>query len=129
MAKEKKELTDMTVEEVKKEIEAIKEEPKKVRKPREKVRPVEETLGLSVSKLTDKEKEALIKHLKEENTLLSNKVDSYKQNAGAAFDQTRQLEDQYKAMEQFYRGRLQYVDNQLNAFHAAINEAIKGGIA
>lgn len=103
--------------------------PKKVRKPREKVRPVEETLELSVSKLSDKEKENLIKHLKEANTLLANKLDSYKQNAGSAFEQTRQLEDQYKAMEQFYRGRLQYVDNQLNAFHAAINEAIKGGIA
>ena len=120
MAKKEENITATVpvIDEVKQEIEKIK-----------KVRPVEETLELSVSKLSDKEKENLIKHLKEENTLLSNKVDSYKQSAGAAFEQTRQLEDQYKAMEQFYRGRLKYVDNQLNAFHAAINEAIKGGIA
>lgn len=134
MAKKEENITATVpvIDEVKQEVKEVKQEIekiKKVRKPREKVRPVEETLELSVSKLTDKEKENLIKHLKEANTLLANKVDSYKQNAGAAFEQTRQLEDQYKAMEQFYRGRLQYVDNQLNAFHAAINEAIKGGIA
>lgn len=127
MAKEK---VEKTIEEPKvddtPDVGAI---PKKVRKPREKVRSVEETYDLPVSKLSDKEKDNLIKALKEENNLLANKMESYKQNAGSAFEQTRQLEDQYKAMENFYRGRLQYVDNQLNAFHAAINEAIKGGIA
>ena len=105
------------------------EEPKKVRKPREKVRTVEETIDLPISKLTDKEKDNLIKALKEENNLLTTKVESYKQNAGAAFEQTRQAEEQYKAMEQYYRNQLKYVDAQLNAFHAAINQAIKGGIA
>lgn len=105
------------------------EEPKKVRKPREKVRTVEETIDLPISKLTDKEKDNLIKALKEENNLLTTKVESYKQNAGAAFEQTRQTEEQYKAMEQYYRNQLKYVDAQLNAFHAAINQAIKGGIA
>ena len=103
--------------------------PKKVRKPREKVRTVEETIDLPISKLTDKEKDNLIKTLKEENNLLTTKVESYKQNAGAAFEQTRQAEEQYKAMEQYYRNQLKYVDAQLNAFHAAINQAIKGGIA
>ena len=103
--------------------------PKKVRKPREKVRTVEETIDLPISKLTDKEKDNLIKALKEENNLLTTKVESYKQNAGAAFEQTRQAEEQYKAMEQYYRNQLKYVDAQLNAFHAAINQAIKGGIA
>ena len=106
-----------------------KEEPKKVRKPREKVRPVEETLNLPTSKLTDKEKDNLIKELKEQNNLLNNQVEHFKKNADSAYEQTRQLEEQYKAMERFYRGRLQYVDNQVSAFHAAINEAIKGGIA
>lgn len=105
------------------------ETPKKVRKPREKVRSVEETASLPLSKLTDKEKDNLIKALKEENTLLTNKTESYKMNAAAAFEQTRQTEEQYKAMEQYYRDQLKYVDAQLNAFHAAINQAVKGGIA
>lgn len=109
--------------------EAKTDAPKKVRKPREKVRTVEETIDLPISKLTDKEKDNLIKALKEENNLLTTKVESYKQNAGAAFEQTRQTEEQYKAMEQYYRNQLKYVDAQLNAFHAAINQAIKGGIA
>lgn len=103
--------------------------PKKVRKPREKVRPVEETNDLPISKLTNKEKDNLIKALKEENNLLTTKVGSYKLNAEAAFEQTRQAEEQYKAMEQYYRNQLKYIDAQLNAFHAAINQAIKGGIA
>lgn len=111
------------------EVTAPVEEPKKIRKPREKVRSVDECFELPVGKLTDKEKDNLIKALKEELNLAMNKMDAYKQNAESSFNKTRQSEEQYKAMEQFYRGRLQYVDNQLNAFHAAINEAIKGGIA
>lgn len=120
------------IEEVKKEVKELKETveaPKKTRKPREKVRPVEECIELPLSKLTEKEKDNLIKALKEELCLTANKMEAYKQNADSAFNQTRQIEDQYKAMEKFYRDKLKYVDSQVNAFHAAINEAIKGGIA
>ena len=103
-------------------------EVKKTRKPREKTRSVEECYELPVSKLTDKEKELLIKDLKENYMLMTNKAEAYKQNAEAAFNQTRQAEDQYKAMEKFYRDLLRYVDMQLNAFHTAINQGIKGGV-
>ena len=102
--------------------------PKKVRKPREKVRSAEECFDLPVSKLTDKEKDNLIKNLKESLTLAVNQADAYKQNAAAAFEQTRQQEEQYKAMEKYYRDMLKYVDMQVKAFHTAIDQAIKGGV-
>ena len=103
-------------------------EVKKTRKPREKVRPVEETFNLPVKKLTDKEKEQLINFLKEQVNLFSNQQEAYKQNAESAFEKARKLEEQMDAVERFYRGKLKFVDTQVTAFHAAINEAIKGGI-
>lgn len=109
------------------EKDAPKEIPKKTKKPREKVRSTEECLELPVSKLTDKEKENLIKTLKEAVTVTTNKSEAYKANAEAAFEQTRETEKRYDAMEQYYRRLLAYVDAQTNAFHSAINQAIKGG--
>ena len=105
------------------------ETPKKVRKPREKVRSAEECLELPVTKLTDKEKNNLIKELKEACTQALNQAEAYKVNATSAYERARQAEEEYKSMEQFYREKLKYVDAQLNAFHAAINQAVKGGIA
>ena len=102
-------------------------EEKKPRKPREKIRPVEETIDLPVSKLTEKEKDALIKHLKEEVNLLVQKNDACRETADSAFSKCRQLEDMNNRMEDFYRRKLKYVDTQLEAFHSAINAAIKGG--
>lgn len=103
------------------------EAPKKPRKPREKVRTVEETIDLPVSKLSDKEKEQLIKHLKEETNLLRNKSEACKETADRAFERIREAERTYDEMENFYRRKLKYVDTQLEAFHSAINAAIKGG--
>ena len=102
-------------------------EEKKPRKPREKIRPVEETIDLPVSKLTEKEKDALIKHLKEEVNLLVQKNDACRETADSAFSKCRQLEDMNNRMEDFYRRKLKYVDTQLEAFHSAIDAAIKGG--
>lgn len=104
------------------------EKVKTPRKPREKVRPTEEIINLPETKLTDKEKVKLIKALKENNMLLANQVEAFKQNSETAFAQARNKEEAYEAMERFYRGRLQYINTQLAAFGAAVNEAIKGGI-
>lgn len=106
----------------------VKAIPKKVRKPREKVRPVEECYDLPLSKLTPKEKDNLIKELKEALNLATNQVDAYKQNAESAFNQTRQMEEQYKAMEKYFKDQLRYIDMQIKAFHTAVNQAIKGGV-
>lgn len=135
--KKKAETTKVTSEaavtnevvEIKKDVKELKEAvKKKPRKPREKTREIEEIINLPVSKLSDKEKEKLIKALKEENTLVNNKCGHLKQSTESAFAQARELENKYDAMEKFYIGQLQYVNNQLNAFHAAINQALKGGI-
>lgn len=104
------------------------EKVKTPRKPREKVRPIEEIINLPETKLTDKEKVKLIKALKENNMLLTNQVEAFKQNSETAFAQARNKEDSYEAMERFYRGRLQYINTQLAAFVSAVNEATKGGI-
>ena len=103
------------------------EAPKKTRKPREKVRSSEECIALPVSKLTEKEKENLIKDLKEAVTVATNKAEAYKANAESAFEQTREMEKHYEAMEKYYRDILKYVDMQVTAFHTAVNQAIKGG--
>lgn len=118
-----------TTEEVKVETQETAEAPKKQRKPREKVRPTIECLNLPLSKLSDKEKDNLIKELKEAVTIETNKKEHYKVNAESAFEQTRQMEEQFKAMEKYYKEQLKYVSNQLNAFNAAVNRAlIAGGI-
>lgn len=103
------------------------EKPKMERKPREKVRSVEELAAIPATKMTDKEKNKLIKALREANTLLANQVEAFKQNAESSFAQTRDREDKYEAMERYYRQRLQYIDTQLTAFVTAVNEATKGG--
>lgn len=102
---------------------------KKPRKPREKSRNIEELLTLAPNKLTDLEKNILIKELKYQNEHLSAKIELIHTNANSAYEKLRQTENKFDSMEQFYRKKLQYVDAQLNAFHAAINESIKGGIA
>lgn len=108
--------------------EVVTEEPKKARKPREKVRSVDECFDLPLSKLTPKEKDNLIKELKEALNLATNQVDAYKKNAESAFNQTRQMEEQYKAMEKYFKDQLKYIDMQVKAFHTAVNQAIKGGV-
>ena len=116
-------------EEKKVETQVTADEPKKARKPREKVRSTVECLALPLSKLSDKEKDNLIKELKEAVTVATNKEQHYKSNAESAFEQTRQMEEQYKAMEKYYKDQLKYINNQLSAFNAAVNRAlIAGGI-
>ena len=121
MAKEK---------EVKKEVTAeVKEAPvMKQRKPREKMRPYEELMSLSEKKLTDAEKNFLIKKLKEEVNLKTNQCNACHEVIDSSFNKSRQLEEDYKSMEVFYQEKLKYINNQLNSFHAALNMAIKGGV-
>ena len=101
---------------------------KKARKPRAKVRPVEETIELSVKKLSDKEKDNLIEHLKEELTLKDNQLKAYKDTIDASFRQTRETEENYKAMESYFKKQLNYIAVQLTAFQTAVEQATKGGV-
>ena len=119
---------------VKEETKEIKKETKeeikveKTRKPREKVRPIEETMDIPVKKLTDKEKIKLIEHLKKENTLLANKLSAHIDTKKGAFARAREVEEKYEAMEAYYIKAFKYIDSQLTAFHAAVNQATKGGV-
>ena len=112
--------------------EAIKEKAetpaKKQRKPREKMRQFEELMTLPEKKLTDAEKNYLIKKLKEEVNLKTNQYNACHDVIDSSFNQNRQLEEDYKSMEAFYQEKLKYINNQLNSFHAALNMAIKGGV-
>ena len=121
MAKEKEVKKEVTTE--------VKEAPvMKQRKPREKMRSYEELMSLSEKKLTDAEKNFLIKKLKEEVNLKTNQYNACHEVIDSSFNQNRQLEEDYKSMEAFYQEKLKYINNQLNSFHAALNMAIKGGV-
>jgi len=112
------------VEEMKESISAKPVKKKKVPKARE----LEEIKELPISKLTDKEKEHLIKALKEENTEQLNKNQSLKNNCEMAFEKLRSVEAQYNSMENYYLTKLKFIGEQIQACHNAIAMAIKGGI-
>ena len=103
-------------------------EEKKARKPRQKVRSLEELIEATTKSMTDKEKDAIIKHLKELVNANEGKITALKNNAEAAYEQARKLQEQYESMEKFYRQNLQYVDEQTMAFAKAIQLATRGGI-
>ena len=101
---------------------------KKTRKPRTKVRSIEEIKELPVKKLTDKEKDILITALNEEVTTLANKANAYKETTDASFRQNRKLEEDFKAMESYYKRQLNYIAMQVAAFQTAVDQVTKGGV-
>ena len=100
--------------------------PQKKRKPRQPKRKLEEIVNLPEHKLTEAEKITLIKKLKEEYSLAKNKYEEMQHNANSAYEKARMIEEQYNAMETFYRDQFKYINGQLNSFHAAINKVTKG---
>ena len=100
-------------------------ETKKTRAP--KARNVEELIILATKQMSDKEKANLIEYLKGEINLRGNQIAVLKENIEST---RRQLQEAQKVLddcEQFYRNKLQYVDQQTNAFVAAVRTAIVGG--
>lgn len=100
----------------------------KPRKPREKVRPIEDLIELPEKKLTDKEKNILIKELKERLTFLENKTAAHMEASDGAFRRARETEEQYKAMESYYKNSFKNIQLQLDAAYKAI-ATITGGAA
>lgn len=109
-----------------KKKEVITEAPKKT--PRQKSRKVEELIVAATKGMTDKEKEILIKHLKDTVNLNEAKLGAMKTNCEQAYSQARELEKQYEAMEQHYRQKLQYIDEQTRAFAKAVQLSTRGGL-
>lgn len=107
-----------------------KKETKETKAPvkRRKTRSYQELVQAAVKGMTDKEKENLIAALKDEISVNLLKIESLKNNCESAYAQARELEKQYEAMEQHYRTKLQYIDEQTNAFLKAIRLATRGGL-
>ena len=98
---------------------------KKTRAPR--ARKIEELILESTKKMTDKEKEILIKYLKDENCKLGNQINELKTNIESAFKKVNQIQEQYNAMEKFYQDNLAYIDGQVVAFANAVRRSTVGG--
>lgn len=112
------------------EVAEVKKEPapvKKTRKPREKVRTTAELVDVPVKKMTEKEKEQMIEFYKEQNRMLEQKLDALDVNITSAYEKLRNSEDQYNAMESYFKRQLQYINTQVEAFHTAVNHATRGG--
>lgn len=110
---------------------AVTEEPKeekKPRKPREKVRKPEELLEAKPGSMSDKEKCALIKYLKEELCVKEQQIEAYQQNIETTRKQLQEAQMLVEKCEDFYRNKLTYVNNQLSAFVETIKAGIGGGI-
>ena len=101
-------------------------ETKKTRVP--KARKIEEVITLATKDMTDKEKENLINYLKEEINLRENQIGALKENIESTRKQLQESQKMLDECELFYRSKLQYVDQQTNAFVAAVRASIVGGI-
>ena len=99
---------------------------KKTKAPR--ARKVEELINETTKKMTDKEKDVLIKYLKEESLKTSHQMAALKENIEAAYKKVNLVEEQYNAMEKFYQDNLAYIDGQVVAFYNAVRKSTVGGV-
>lgn len=125
--------TEITEETSEPTVEAkpVEEKPKKskkAKKTKKKIRTIDEILELPLEKLTGAEKDKLIEHYKEELSTERTKTAMAKASTENAFMALRKAEDDYKAMENFFNGRLEYVEQQTRAFANAVLAGIKGGM-
>lgn len=101
---------------------------KEEKKPREKTRPVEETIDLPIKKLTDKEKDNLIKYLEKVIDELNKKNIMLENSAESAFRRARDAEDKYGAMENYYLKSFKYINTQMEALYTSIGQVTKGAL-
>ena len=103
--------------------------PKKEKKPRApRARKPEELISEATKNMSDKEKDILIKFLKENTTMLKNKMEELNRNIESAYRKANQLEEQYKSMEAFYQENLKYIDGQVVAMVNAVRKSTVGGV-
>ncbi len=100
----------------------------RTRKPREKVRPLEVLKGIeNVKSLSDKEKTILIEHYRAELNRVSAACNSYKNNAEAAFEKSRMLEDAYNRNIEMHNAKLNDVVQAASTFYKTIFLIAKDG--
>lgn len=117
-----------TVEAVEIPVTEVTEPVKKTRRPKTKIRDIEELYDLPVKKLNEKEKDKLIEDMKEALEKSNTQMLMYKQNAKSAFEKINQTNEEFKAMELYYKKQLNYIAVQLAAFQTAVDQATKGGV-
>lgn len=108
-------------------VKVASEKKKKTKTRAPKARKVEDLINETTKKMTDKEKDILIKFLREDNNRLSNQISSLRQNIEAAYAKVNKVEEAYNAMEAFYRNNLEYIDGQVVAFANAVRKSTVGG--
>lgn len=112
----------------KEEMDEPKSKKKSVKTRAPKARPVEELVEAPTKNMTDKEKDNLIEYFKEQIIIADNKIEQYKQNSEAAFKRARNVEDEFKAMEAYYKDRLAYLTNSTRIFYQSVCLATKGDV-
>lgn len=108
--------------------EEIKTTAKKKTAPKKKSREITELVELAVKNMTDKEKENLINYLKDEGYAKDGKITALKNNCEMAYEKLRRCEEEYNAMERYYKDRLNFIDQQVLAFSNAVKLSIVGGV-
>jgi len=101
---------------------------KKTATPKKKTRDVAELINAAIKGMSDKEKEKLITYLKSEMLGMENKLVAMKNNCEQAYEKCRRLEEEYVAMERYYKERLGFIDQQVTAFGNAVRLSIVGGL-
>lgn len=101
---------------------------KKTATPKKKARDIKELIDLSTKNMTDKEKDNLITYFKSEMHLMDNKLEALRHNCESAYAKCRACEEEYAAMERYYKDRLAFIDQQVTAFGNAVKLSIVGGL-
>lgn len=102
--------------------------PKKTATPKKRARDIKELINAATKNMTDKEKENLIEYLKSEMHLMENKLEALRNNCEQAYAKCRACEEEYAAMERYYKDRLAFIDQQVTAFGNAVKLSIVGGL-
>ena len=95
---------------------------------RVKPRKIEELIEASTRSMSDKEKDLLIKYLKEEFTLSQNQITQLQNNIEQAYKKAGYTEDNAQKMENYFTERLGYISDAAKTFYRSIMLATKGDV-
>ncbi len=94
-----------------------------------KIREIDELVECSIKNMSGAEAKALVTHLREQLILSDTKIEEYKHNIESTRKQNEDIIKKAEAMERFYRGRLEYVNEIVENLNKSIHLATKGDIA
>ncbi len=94
-----------------------------------KIRDMETLVECSVKSMSGAEAKVLVSHLREQLVLSETKIEEYKHNIESTRMQNEDIVKKAEAMERYYRGRLEYINETVKSLMKSINLATKGDIA